>query len=77
MVPAMVANPPVITLLISDLKDGMRTEDLAGCDISLLGHGGEEGSDQQGSLSLTQEDVSCSVHGLGCRGAHRDVEQPT
>ena len=72
----MVANPPVITLLISDLKE-VKDEGLSDCDISLLGHGRKERSDEQGSLSLTQENVCSSVHRLGCRGAHRDVKEPT
>ena len=43
----MVANPPVITLLISELKDGTNERETSTrLDISLLGHGGEEGSDE-------------------------------
>ena len=43
----MVANPPVITLLISELKDVTdERETSSRPDISLLGHGGEEGSDK-------------------------------
>ena len=43
---------------------------------SPLGHGWQEGGDEEGRLGLAQEDVGRGVHGLGRGGADRDVEEP-
>ena len=41
-----------------------------------LGHLRQEWSDQEWSLSLTKEDVPCSVHGLAGGGPDGDLEEP-
>ena len=62
--PAIVANPPVITELISDLDIVNIIHNFSsGLYVRfLLGHGREEGSDEERRFSLAEEDVGRCIH---------------